>query len=634
MVSQRALEAILDQSNVVSTCPSSYNHGDIVDGVLDHYLGCLPYRERERYFNSLSDQEQEEIRVKMRRIEWIRREMINSDEKSPVQSVQSSLKRWRNIRQTGQRYSPRLEESLHGDKDELERIPSVSSERPEVQFDDFEPYDPDLDTLAHVILLDKNGHGFTDKQTLPDESAQNLFYGEFPNQTIPVATLLRNPTINPLIWKQVETEPLRTLLFMNKIYRAYELSMYLRDTQGSQLEAITPSFEAFSNARRTLGFGPTTFPWISKRQIVGRNALGQLLYDASLLYVEMRNYRDAKLIENYMEGRSPMHPRRTLYQAYYWSKKYTDSTLLSQSTTAEQPDLDLIGTKKTEEVIMADQLWLWVLADSTVLSCFPSRYGADKDNNTEIHRAVRMRIAEEEERRCIRSAYDLALIILNECCHSLLDPARLYPGRPLVLNTLSQALSEVEHSQEISFRTSRRLAELQFMISAKDPGEVDPSVLARISLESGLHRETNSILDQLDAMIHVHKSQREMLRRFKHNAETLLRCSEKKKTRRKEINSQGGSTSPRHEDEADSLLQRAQDQLGELENIHEIAERVSKSIDQLIEFKTQQASAIQAMQSVWLSRKTVQQGRAIMAFTVVTIVFVGSNPEKTVGFVS
>lgn len=52
-------------------------------------------------------------------------------------------------------------------------------------------------------------------------------------------------------------------------------------------------------------------------------------------------------------------------------------------------------------------------------------------------------------------------------------------------------------------------------------------------------------------------------------------------------------------------------------------------LDSLLSLKQQQASAVQAWQSIRHGEEAVKQGRAIMIFTVITIIFVGGPSPMT-----
>jgi len=62
---------------------------------------------------------------------------------------------------------------------------------------------------------------------------------------------------------------------------------------------------------------------------------------------------------------------------------------------------------------MVDQLWMWVLDEQTIITSFPTRYGRGFDLHG-IHKSIQNRLSDTRENQ-IRSIFDIALIILDEC---------------------------------------------------------------------------------------------------------------------------------------------------------------------------------------------------------------------------
>jgi len=60
-----------------------------------------------------------------------------------------------------------------------------------------------------------------------------------------------------------------------------------------------------------------------KGRLLFANPLAQLLYDASNLMEAMEDHRDSAMLDKYLFRPSPLHPRRTLDQAYYCSIRNT-----------------------------------------------------------------------------------------------------------------------------------------------------------------------------------------------------------------------------------------------------------------------------------------------------------------------
>lgn len=121
-----------------------------------------------------------------------------------------------------------------------------------------------------------------------------------------------------------------------------------------------------------------------------RRPLGQYILDAARLYEGMANYREKKQLEKYIGRDPPLHPRRTLDQAYHWTlnstkKRDRDQVVYRATTTPpdeyhvydpeagkwpDHEDFEIEGEcvecrsrirKVSRVIIMVDQLWMWVL---------------------------------------------------------------------------------------------------------------------------------------------------------------------------------------------------------------------------------------------------------------------------------
>jgi hypothetical protein len=472
------------------------------------------------------------------------------------------------------------------------------------------------------------------------------------------------------------------------------------------------------------------------------NKLGQLLYDAFRLYEAINNYRDRKLIEKYLLEDPPLHPRRTLDQAYYWTLRNTKARdrdqVVYRGTSAkpeavhhykpdepahkkwdcykEQPDpteqdkLSLAqrfsatsragsnanhgiqparvvnppilptandnppneaqnqGTsqrhhecltcqdaiRKVPRLLMVDQLWMWILDDSTIITAFPKRYGVNRQDSSGVHKAIRQRLDQARANQ-IRSVYDLALIIVDECSSLFFDRTKTDERQPQAIEIFSEAIGNMAQKQIISSNHLRHWAEELASASNRKTSQIDLSALhialLNITPEGRLQRETKDIIEELDIMIHIAKKQKEILRRFKKHAEALL--DPDGRYRAEYTRTQSPKTSPQltssntfpslvsqasdwnksPDDErlekltwfqanAEEVVLEVDDHLEELQGQHRSAEEVDKSLDSLLSLKQQQASVVQAWQSIRHGEEAVKQGRAIMIFTIITIIFV------------
>lgn len=213
------------------------------------------------------------------------------------------------------------------------------------------------------------------------------------------------------------------------------------------------------------------------------NPLGQFLIDAARLYEAMSCFRDKSLIKHYLHADPPLHPRRTLDQAYYCTLKSTkwrdrDQVVyrgtranplllhsidpntkkwncpgrqdISQSaatqhatrkrgkrggdvapTEQEREAAELAykcpectdDIRKVARLIMVDQLWMWILDEKTLITCFPRRYGVNRKDPSGVHHLVRRHLKNIRQEQ-IRTVFDLALIVLVEVTNIFFDRAK------------------------------------------------------------------------------------------------------------------------------------------------------------------------------------------------------------------
>lgn len=202
--------------------------------------------------------------------------------------------------------------------------------------------------------------------------------------------------------------------------------------------------------------------------------LGKYLMAAARLAEAMANFRDRKMLEKFLMEEAPLHPRRTLDQAYYWSLNTTRKRDLDQvvyrATTVPlssyhryDPDSntwwkndgsnDVLedhkecidcnkSIRKVSRVVMVDQLWMWILDERTIITSFPKRYGTNKLDTSGVHKSIRARL-EEGRYPKVKSIFDLALLIFEECSNTFFDRVRTWDKQPQVLDAFSEAIGNI-----------------------------------------------------------------------------------------------------------------------------------------------------------------------------------------------
>ncbi|KAF3349987.1 Cytochrome c oxidase subunit 6B [Verticillium dahliae VDG1] len=419
-----------------------------------------------------------------------------------------------------------------------------------------------------------------------------------------------------------------------------------------------------------------------------KRELGQFLVDAARLYEAMSTFRDRRLLKNYLNWDPPLHPRRTLDQAYYWTLNTTKSRdrdqVVYRATTAKSKDFhqfdnggwpdhqDLYespcrsctaGIQKVSRVMMVDQLWMWVLDEKTLITSFPKRYGTQKYDYSGVHKAIRTKLDRARPNQ-IRSVFDLGLLVIDECSNTFFDRARKSDRQPQVIDQFSEAIGNVSRKETIAYDKLYKWTDNANLIYRR-PGNSEMSELhvplLDINPEAALHREIEDIKEELDIMIYVVRSHLFVLESFithvKHMLDVYISddiwgvlseaiSGASADTARGQMPSPSqNTTSPTpnarqapqptvyndpearkqifrfFELNAKEVQTKIKWRIKELEQLRDSALSTCEGVKGLLALKQQQAGVVQAWMSLKQSEETVKQGRSIMLFTVVTIVF-------------
>ncbi|CZT00269.1 uncharacterized protein RCO7_08344 [Rhynchosporium graminicola] len=411
----------------------------------------------------------------------------------------------------------------------------------------------------------------------------------------------------------------------------------------------------------------------NKGLVAPKNTLGKILYRAALLSEAMDNHQEQELLKAYLYHSPPFHPRRTLDQSYYWTLKTTkkrDRDQVVYRGTAPKRDFmhdyQHKGCKgsgclqcrqdirKVPRLIMVDQLWLWILDGNTVITSFPKRYGRNKPDPSAVHKSIRMRLAVCRKGE-IGSAYDLALIILDQCSRVFFDRTKTADRQPRMMDLFASAIGDVTNRQTIAYDhfwdTAQQVSNIYKSKDPVDDAEDKAKSLLDINPEGKLLRETKDILDELHIMINIKNKQHRVYKQFrKHiehifaphlsSAKELGTARPKEVTENDESAEESGSirsgvhrvnSIARDTQEksarwtlgfANELAADLDDRLTDLNNLRESAEHTEQALNGLLGLKQQQASVVQARKSVQQTEETLRQGRSIMLFTIITIIFV------------
>jgi hypothetical protein len=227
------------------------------------------------------------------------------------------------------------------------------------------------------------------------------------------------------------------------------------------------------------------FEMDNARRFKPKHPLAQYLIDGARLFEAMATFQDIQLLDKYLFSDPPLHARRTLDQAYFWKLKTTRrrdrDQVVYRYTHAKfshefRPKLDfnakpgdmeeemrgwawsrhgkyedehgcdqcLEDSKKVSRIIMVDQLWMWILDKNTIVTFFPQRCGVGKTDPSGVHQSIRERLGNQANpANHVRSVFDLALIVLDECFDTFFDRTITLDQRPQIMDMFAESIGQV-----------------------------------------------------------------------------------------------------------------------------------------------------------------------------------------------
>ncbi|RYP20432.1 hypothetical protein DL765_002808 [Monosporascus sp. GIB2] len=426
------------------------------------------------------------------------------------------------------------------------------------------------------------------------------------------------------------------------------------------------------------------------------NPLGQVLLDAASLYETLSTYRDKLLLERYLHSDPPLHPRRTLDQAYYgtlMTTKVRDRDKVVHRETNVTPEEsrpvalrgsvagyhlrrstsqlgqmndgggvdnatrnwaksarnredrhDTASPVPRRPLLMVDQLWMWILDEHTIITSFP-----EVQDHGGVHKSIRARLRVAREPP-VRSVYDLALVVLDECFNSIFDRPHVGERQGQKMNIIelfTDAIGRVSNQQVILSRQLRHWSERAneiYRSNSKTFSTASLQVpLLDISLEGRLLRETKDVLEELDIMLHFMQTQRGIGDKFVKQVEHMLDPEAKWRDSFSSHDWTSGRRPPppalarrpgtgpvSAEDErrrqqfnwfrtnACDIMCRFVDRIDEVEDLKSAAESTALGLHNLLDLKQQQADIVRLWQVTKLD-ETARKDRIMMVILMALV---------------
>ncbi|KAF2727029.1 hypothetical protein EJ04DRAFT_517501 [Polyplosphaeria fusca] len=350
-----------------------------------------------------------------------------------------------------------------------------------------------------------------------------------------------------------------------------------------------------------------------------------------------------------------LHVRRTLDQFFYHNidtrSRDQDQVVFRYQVKDSLPD-DSVDPK----IFMVDQLWMWTLGKDLIVTAFPQRWQQPKNDPLNVLDGV-IEDINSKTREPVRSVYDLGMIITARCSgvfdrhrmgdedYQFLDMFESSIGSATdrethlfqEFNTASaQASQWLQHHRRPN-RFSRHLeAEVRNIEHQNkhsgyphthshalvDPPEHEEKFhydngpihaplfvdkLLDIGEETDLLAETKDIRDELNMISKVLEDQRSVLPDFEASIVDIYREEHKKLIELRR----------RFRDQ----LKTIDTHLKDIDRMDKQAERIYKSITDLLDLKQKHANAFEARFARDQAAGTARQSQTIMVFTIVTIIF-------------
>ncbi|KAJ4865084.1 corA-like mg2+ transporter protein domain-containing protein [Trichoderma breve] len=316
----------------------------------------------------------------------------------------------------------------------------------------------------------------------------------------------------------------------------------------------------------------------------------------------------------------------------------TRSGSTTSSGTAAQKKKEMTKLVGVTRVVMVDQLWMWILGEDTIVTSFPRRWGRNKPDSSGVHKSLRQILG---KRKRIRSIYHLATLIIDQCSKVFFDRTQPTDDRPEVMDLFAQAIGTVAYNTtsayslfwaNISLQSSNMEKEKKHKTAdgfkewlkrhlginpERSKGRNRDSFrYLNINPEGVLLKESQDITDELNMMERIYKQQLTVVNELQKHIKS-------RHDKGQSVQSANNWSSCTLEDleETSNLAEKVQNRIDEIADFQKAVTRTTEQLQALLSLKQQEASIVEARIALERADESVQQGRAIMAFTIITIFF-------------
>ncbi|KAJ5591483.1 uncharacterized protein N7459_001852 [Penicillium hispanicum] len=340
---------------------------------------------------------------------------------------------------------------------------------------------------------------------------------------------------------------------------------------------------------------------------------------------------EAQLIWQYLGCEPPIHFRRTLDQFGYPNLRSTvardddqmlwkrtrrparlDDQLREYLEAAEEEDPELEPSEFMDgNVLMVDQLWLWIVDQKTIITFFPNQEATTSEGKlfeqSNLHSSIYNELNGDLARR-FETAGDLAALIMLHAATVLLDKTLHHDLQ--VLRIFEESISILTESVTKSFKRFRnrgftnrpadhdRTAEGKVMTAAQRD-QRDKQIARRNREDLSVLLELRDIEDELSTILKLLEQQDTVMK-------SMMKYFERQGCGKVFL------------DAAQLRIDEYRTQIGEMKENSHLAQ---KAVETLLDLKQKQANVDEAKMARWQAEVTQDQSRSVMVFTIFTVIF-------------
>jgi len=366
---------------------------------------------------------------------------------------------------------------------------------------------------------------------------------------------------------------------------------------------------------------------------------------------------DEMLLRAHLTGSQvSLHVRRTLDQFFYHnidtqSRDRDQVVYRYQCKNADEHEVD-------PKIFMVDQLWLWTLGKDLVVTAFPQRWNQPRNDPLNVLDGI-IEDINSKTRDPVKNVYDLAMIITSRCS-GVFDRHRTGDEDYQFLDMFESSIGDATEEETMLFKefnTASKQASAWLQHHRKpnrfsrhlEAEERHRDHKTRRSMPQ--HSHTHALLDppiqeddyNFDDSSHAHAplfvdklldigAETNLLAEIKDIRDELNMIAKVLEDQRNVIPDLEASVtdiySEEHRGNTRDLRRRFKDMLKtidthirDLERMDIQAERIYKSITDLLDLKQKHANAFEARFARDQAAGTARQSQTIMVFTIVTIIF-------------